>query len=113
MQVEYQQRDGDRENPVAERFHPALGHPSSLLGTPETAGYGTETATVLVDVPVRCRSNLQSWGYAFIRGGVPMTLVVHRAERSDALAAALADLLATPLGDVFAEEIIAVPARGI
>ena len=42
-----------------------------------------------------------------------MTLVVHRAERSDALASALAELLATPLGDVFAEEIIAVPARGV
>ncbi len=42
-----------------------------------------------------------------------MTLFVHRAERSDALAAALAELLAVPLGDVFAQEIIAVPAKGV
>ncbi len=42
-----------------------------------------------------------------------MTLVVHRAERSDALASALGELMAAPLGDPFAEEIIAVPARGV
>ena len=42
-----------------------------------------------------------------------MTLFVHRAERSDALAGALADLMSEPLDDVFAEEIIAVPARGV
>ena len=42
-----------------------------------------------------------------------MTLYLHRAERSDALAGALADLMAEPLDDVFAEEIIAVPARGV
>ncbi|SHK29106.1 DNA helicase/exodeoxyribonuclease V, gamma subunit [Pseudonocardia thermophila] len=40
-------------------------------------------------------------------------LVVHRAERADALADALAELLATPLPDPFAAEIVAVPARGI
>ena len=42
-----------------------------------------------------------------------MSLIVHRAERSDALARALAELLATPLEDVFAQEIVAVPARGV
>jgi len=42
-----------------------------------------------------------------------MTLMVHRAERSDALATALAELLATPLDNVFAEEVVAVPARGV
>ena len=42
-----------------------------------------------------------------------MTLHVHRAERSDQLAAGLAELLAVPLADVFAEEVIAVPARGV
>ncbi len=42
-----------------------------------------------------------------------MTLFVHRAERSDALVAALAELLAAPLADVFADEVIAVPARGV
>ncbi|MET3805911.1 exodeoxyribonuclease V gamma subunit [Nakamurella sp. UYEF19] len=42
-----------------------------------------------------------------------MTLFVHRAERSDALVGALAELLARPLDDVFAEEIVAVPARGV
>lgn len=42
-----------------------------------------------------------------------MTLYVHRAERSDALVIALADLLAQPLDDVFAEEVVAVPARGV
>ncbi|SDO60438.1 DNA helicase/exodeoxyribonuclease V, gamma subunit [Nakamurella panacisegetis] len=42
-----------------------------------------------------------------------MTMFVHRAERADALAGALADLMAEPLDDVFAEEIIAVPARGV
>src|SRR5664279_845801 len=42
-----------------------------------------------------------------------MTLHIHRAERADTLAAALADLLTEPLDDVFAEEVVAVPARGI
>ena len=42
-----------------------------------------------------------------------MTLYVHRAERADHLARALAEMLAEPLGDPFAEEIVAVPARGI
>lgn len=41
-----------------------------------------------------------------------MTLYVHRAERADRLAAGLAELLADPLLDVFATEIVAVPARG-
>ena len=41
-----------------------------------------------------------------------MTLFVHRAERADRLAAGLAELLADPLPDVFAQEIVAVPARG-
>jgi len=40
-------------------------------------------------------------------------LVLHRAERADALADALAELLAAPLPDPFASEIVAVPARGI
>ncbi|MGI5132580.1 exodeoxyribonuclease V subunit gamma [Pseudonocardia sp. CA-107938] len=40
-------------------------------------------------------------------------LVLHRAERADALADALAELLATPLPDPFAAEVVAVPARGI
>ncbi|MET0967545.1 MAG: exodeoxyribonuclease V subunit gamma [Nakamurella sp.] len=42
-----------------------------------------------------------------------MTLHLHRAERADTLAVALAELLADPLDDVFAEEVVAVPARGI
>ena len=42
-----------------------------------------------------------------------MTLHVHRAERADALAAALAELLSRPLDDVFAGEVVAVPARGV
>ena len=42
-----------------------------------------------------------------------MTLHIHRAERADTLAVALAELLAEPLDDVFAQEVVAVPARGI
>ncbi len=42
-----------------------------------------------------------------------MTLHVHRAERADTLAAALAELLADPPLDVFADEVVAVPARGV
>ncbi len=42
-----------------------------------------------------------------------MTLFVHRAERSDALAAGLAEMLAVPLDDVFAQEVLCVPARGV
>lgn len=45
--------------------------------------------------------------------GVGVVLVVHRAERLDTLADGLAELLATPLPDVFATEIVAVPARGV
>ena len=42
-----------------------------------------------------------------------MSLQVHRAERSDRLAAGLAEVLARPLDDVFAQEVVAVPARGV
>ena len=42
-----------------------------------------------------------------------MTLHLHRAPRADALADQLGDLLATPLPDPFASEVVAVPARGI
>ena len=42
-----------------------------------------------------------------------MTLHLHRAERADTLAQALAQLLSEPLDDVFAQEVVAVPARGI
>ena len=40
-------------------------------------------------------------------------LTVHRAERADDLVAALADVLAVPVGDPFAPEVVAVPSRGI
>ena len=40
-------------------------------------------------------------------------LTVHRAERADELVAALADVLAAPVGDPFTPEIVAVPSRGI
>ena len=42
-----------------------------------------------------------------------MSLHLHRAERSDPLVAGLADLLATPLPDPFATEVVAVPTRGV
>ncbi len=40
-------------------------------------------------------------------------LIVHRAAGGAALARALADVLATPLGDPFASEVVAVPAQGV
>ena len=40
-------------------------------------------------------------------------LTVHRAERADDLVAALADVLAEPVGDPFTPEVVAVPSRGI
>lgn len=40
-------------------------------------------------------------------------LVVHRAERADRLARALAEILAEPLADPFTAEVVAVPSRGI
>ncbi|WP_027502350.1 exodeoxyribonuclease V subunit gamma [Rhodococcus sp. UNC363MFTsu5.1] len=40
-------------------------------------------------------------------------LTLHRAERSDTLAAGLADVLRNPLADPFAREVIAVPAKGV
>ncbi|HET8756706.1 MAG TPA: exodeoxyribonuclease V subunit gamma, partial [Solirubrobacteraceae bacterium] len=40
-------------------------------------------------------------------------LHVHRSDRADALADALCSRLAAPLGDPFAQEIVAVPTRGI
>src|SRR5919202_1870906 len=40
-------------------------------------------------------------------------LHVHRAERADALVGALGALLARPLPDPFAREVVAVPTRGI
>ncbi len=42
-----------------------------------------------------------------------MSLILHRAPRSDQLADGLADLLRTPLEDPFAEELVLVPARGV
>ncbi|GAB3990766.1 exodeoxyribonuclease V subunit gamma [Nocardioides marmoraquaticus] len=42
-----------------------------------------------------------------------MALVVHRAARADALADGLAELLATPLVDPFAPELVLVPAKGV
>lgn len=42
-----------------------------------------------------------------------MALYVHRAERSDTLVAALADVLAVPAADPLAQEVVAVPARGV
>src|SRR6478609_5886948 len=42
-----------------------------------------------------------------------MSLHIHRAERADTLAEALSQLLSTPPDDVFATEVIAVPARGV
>ncbi len=42
-----------------------------------------------------------------------MALHVHRAERADTLAAALADVLAVPPDDPFAVEVVAVPTRGV
>lgn len=38
---------------------------------------------------------------------------MHRAERADRLADALAEVLARPLPDPFAEEVVAVPAKGV
>jgi exodeoxyribonuclease V gamma subunit len=40
-------------------------------------------------------------------------LQLHRAERADGLVGALRDLLAEPLGDPFAPELVAVPTRGM
>lgn len=42
-----------------------------------------------------------------------MAFHIHRAERTDLLADGLAQLLATPLPDPFAEELVLVPARGV
>jgi exodeoxyribonuclease V gamma subunit len=42
-----------------------------------------------------------------------VTLHLHRAERSDVLADGLGDLLAGPLADPFAEEVVVVPAKGV
>jgi exodeoxyribonuclease V gamma subunit len=42
-----------------------------------------------------------------------VTLRIHRADRTDLLADGLADLLATPLDDPVAEELVVVPARGV
>lgn len=42
-----------------------------------------------------------------------MTLQIHRAARTDVLADRLGDLLAAPLADPFAEEVVVVPARGV
>ncbi|RYI99878.1 MAG: hypothetical protein EON52_24900, partial [Actinomycetales bacterium] len=49
-----------------------------------------------------------------LRRKVPrVTLQIHRAARTDVLADRLGDLLATPLDDPFAEEVVVVPAKGV
>ena len=40
-------------------------------------------------------------------------LTLHRSERSDALVAALGEVLREPGGDPFQREIVAVPSRGV
>src|SRR4051812_55221 len=40
-------------------------------------------------------------------------LYVHRANRTDALVAALRETLAVPLADPFATEVVAVPSKGV
>ena len=40
-------------------------------------------------------------------------LHLHRAPRTDQLADALGELLAEPLDDPFAEEVVVVPAKGV
>ena len=42
-----------------------------------------------------------------------MALHLHRAPRTDQLADALGELLAVPLEDPFAEEVVVVPAKGV
>ncbi len=42
-----------------------------------------------------------------------MSLHLHRAARTDALADALGDLLGEPLGDPFTQEVVIVPAKGV
>ena len=42
-----------------------------------------------------------------------MSLHLHAAERTDALAEGLCDVLATPLPDPFAREVVVVPAKGV
>lgn len=42
-----------------------------------------------------------------------MTLHLHTGDRTDALADGLGALLATPLADPFAREVVVVPARGV
>src|SRR5690606_27207845 len=42
-----------------------------------------------------------------------VTLFVHRGTSTDALADGLAGLLASPLEDPFAEEVVAVPTKGV
>ena len=42
-----------------------------------------------------------------------MALTLHRAQRADLLAEALADVLREPQADPFARELVIVPARGI
>ncbi|MDL5154978.1 exodeoxyribonuclease V subunit gamma [Actinomycetospora termitidis] len=42
-----------------------------------------------------------------------MALLVHRAERADTLAEALADVLAVPPDDPFTPDVVAVPTRGV
>jgi len=42
-----------------------------------------------------------------------VTLILHRAERTDALADGLAQLLSDPLADPFVQELVIVPTRGV
>src|SRR5439155_23220362 len=47
------------------------------------------------------------------RGIVRAMLHIHRAERADALVAALGAVVAEPLDDAMAAEVVAVPTRGV
>src|SRR6516225_5348916 len=64
----------------------------------------TRGRRILANRP-RCRSQVLGWR--------SMALHLHRAERTDLLADGLGALLANPLADPFAEELVLVPARGV
>src|SRR3989442_1793906 len=61
---------------------------------------------ILGAAPLPLGSNAAgSWSFVMLH--------IHRAERADALVAALGAIVAEPLDDVMAAEVVAVPTRGV
>lgn len=84
-----------------------VGAGERLLPTADPSSRPDRGVTSIVKPEGLNAAHKPSWHAA------PVTVRIHRAERTARLADGLGDLLITPLEGPFAEEVVVVPARGV